>query len=593
MQIGLNAMENTELNTFDDIKSYIQNTAREIKRYRNDPGKLLDNLYLEEVGGATKFNPYDFQRKLIKDFLVEHYLIINKSRQTGISTIFTIMSAILMSLYSNYTIGVISKDATAAYKFVSKVRDVLNKLPAILKPKKFIKDNEKSIKLPNGSSIQAAAVSRSDPNKALRSESMSLLILDEAAFVNRIGEAYSGIRPTLNKTKQVCSAKGIPYGIVIVSTPNGMVGDGEWFFNMVQLSKANKTKFKFTEIHWSLVPSYDQAWYDDQVREEPNERIIKQELDLVFLGSSESAFDDDVIEAIQHNTRNVMGHTYESIIFNNTLDPEYKALVNDSYKLAVIEQPKDNEKYFIGCDVAPAYGKCKSSIQVLNSKGIQVAEFNHKCKVRFLYKALRNIMDKYSNCLTIFENNSFGNQIIEMFDYDDEFKDERGKYIDRLYKTEIKDKQGRITDTKLGLTVTGKNRDVLMDNMYTFIKENPEVIKTSTLASETISLQRKNGRLMHGTGGTDDNVLAYTHALYCRDLNIKGTFLSVAEKLPKKTLQNASNNTITIMSEIDSNILHATNGRDPSVILYDGYVPENNNTGNNIDPYFNKSIYDL
>lgn len=508
-----------------NLKDIIKTKFKEHTRFKKDMLSILDDLYFEEIGGMTKFNPYPIQKKVMQLFLKYHYIIINKSRQTGISTIFTIICAILLVLYPKYTIGVISKDKDAACEFIARIKSILIKLPDQLRPSKFPEDNKKSLKLPNGSKVIADCVSMSAPDKTLRSHAISLLIMDEAAFIDKIHIAFAGIRPTLSKTEIICKQKNIPYGIAIISTPNGIVGKGEWFFEM--WSKANKYKnagynleeFPYipVEVRWQMIPGYDMKWYRAQCAAAKNKREIAQELDLKFVGDSECEFEDHIIEQIQESTE-------EATIINkiSVIKPfdENERVEPSTFKkctLNLYSEIDTKRKYFIGCDVATKYGQCNSAIEITDAEtGFQVGEFRHSLTVDHLYYALVNIMDLFPNNLTIFENNSIGNQLIEYFERD-VYKYNFGNiYIDRLFKEYVIDKKsGRTTDEyKLGFTNTKKTRPLIMDSLYNIVSETPHCIKSNFLGFELIQLRSKNGKLMKANGSFDDACLAFAYCAY-------------------------------------------------------------------------------
>ena len=70
-------------------------------------------------------------------------------------------------------------------------------------------DNRLSLELSNGSTFVAETSTGGD---AARSSANSLLVLDEAAFIPRAEEVWTGASPTLSTGGQA----------IVLSTPNGM-----------------------------------------------------------------------------------------------------------------------------------------------------------------------------------------------------------------------------------------------------------------------------------------------------------------------------------------------------------------------------------
>ena len=99
----------------------------------------------------------------------------------------------------------------------------------------------------NGSRIKADT---SSPDAA-RSESLSLLILDEAAFIPKIDDIWTASKMTL-ATGGRCIA---------LSTPNGATG---WFHDIWVGAENGVNSFFPIYLHWTLHPDRDQAWRDVQ-----------------------------------------------------------------------------------------------------------------------------------------------------------------------------------------------------------------------------------------------------------------------------------------------------------------------------------------
>ena len=133
--------------------------------------------------GKMKFDLYPFQERCLKDFKKERYNIILKSRQLGISTLSAGFSLWTMLFQSDKNVLVIATGKDVAKNLVTKVRVMYDNLPSWLKTN-VEETNKLSLRFANGSQIKAIASNES----AGRSEALSLLILDEAAFIDRIDE---------------------------------------------------------------------------------------------------------------------------------------------------------------------------------------------------------------------------------------------------------------------------------------------------------------------------------------------------------------------------------------------------------------------
>ncbi len=163
--------------------------------------------------GRQLFDLYPFQEKVLRLFQKYPDSVINKSRQLGISTLVSAYSLWLMIFNKDKNILVIATKQDTAKNMVTKVRFAYDNLPVWLKIGTGATENNRlSLRLANGSQIKAVSAA----GDSGRSEAVSLLVIDEAAFIDNIDTIYTAAKMTL--------ATG--GGCVALSTPNGV---GNWF----------------------------------------------------------------------------------------------------------------------------------------------------------------------------------------------------------------------------------------------------------------------------------------------------------------------------------------------------------------------------
>jgi len=161
--------------------------------------------------GKILFNLYDFQEDLMGAVSEKRFNVILKSRQLGISTLSAGYSLWLMLFHEDKNVLVIATKQEVAKNLVTKVRFMHQNLPSWLKGQTE-EDNKLSLRLKNGSQIKATSAA----GDAGRSEALSLLVIDEAAFIDNVEEIWTSAQSTL-------STGG---GAIVLSTPNGV---GNWF----------------------------------------------------------------------------------------------------------------------------------------------------------------------------------------------------------------------------------------------------------------------------------------------------------------------------------------------------------------------------
>lgn len=202
------------------------------------------------IRGTVNFDLYPFQQTTLEDFVKNDLNIVLKSRQMGISTLVSAYSLWLMTFHSDKNILCISITQETAKEIVTKVRFANDNLPAWLKVP-CVEDNRLSLRLKNGSQIKAV----SSAGTAGRSAALSLLIIDEAAFIDGVEEIWLSAQYTLSTGGRA----------IVLSTPNG-VGN---FFHKTwveaeESQKTGKKGFNTIKLPWYLHPERDQTWRDKQ-----------------------------------------------------------------------------------------------------------------------------------------------------------------------------------------------------------------------------------------------------------------------------------------------------------------------------------------
>ena len=196
--------------------------------------------------GRIQFNLYPFQAKMLLLWKDNPYSIINKSRQLGISTLAAGYSLWLMLFHKDKNVLCIATKQETARNMVTKVKFMFDNLPSWLKiPSE--ENNKLSLRLSNGSIIKATSAA----SDAGRSEAVSLLLIDEAAFIENIGEIWASAQQTL--------ATG--GGAIVISTP---YGTGNWFHKTFISAENKENDFLPIKLPWFVHPERDQSWRDKQ-----------------------------------------------------------------------------------------------------------------------------------------------------------------------------------------------------------------------------------------------------------------------------------------------------------------------------------------
>ncbi len=177
------------------------------------------------IRGRVLFDLYTYQLNAMQDFEENRYNIVLKGRQLGFSTLVAGYALWLMLFHKDKNVLVIATKQDTAKNLVTKVRFMHANLPVWLRGS-MVEDNKLSMRFANGSQIKAVASSKD----AGRSEALSLLILDECAFIDNAEIIWTAASSTLSTGGKA----------ILISTPNGV---GNFFHKMWQQAEAKTNEF--------------------------------------------------------------------------------------------------------------------------------------------------------------------------------------------------------------------------------------------------------------------------------------------------------------------------------------------------------------
>ena len=214
---------------------------------------------------------------------------------------------------------------------VTKVKFMYENLPSWLKVD-FEENNKLTLRLENGSQIKATSAS----SDAGRSEAVSLLLIDEAAFIENIGEIWASAQQTL-ATGGGCIALSTPYGT------------GNWFHQTWARAEAKENEFLPIKLPWYVHPERDQAWRDRQDELLGDPRMAAQECDCDFSTSGDVVFYPEYLEFIESTT---------------VKEPLERRGVDQN--LWIWEPADYSRSYMISADVARGDGKDYSAFHIFD-----------------------------------------------------------------------------------------------------------------------------------------------------------------------------------------------------------------------------------
>lgn len=493
------------------IRGNINEAIRqELIRCKQDPVYFMKKYYTIQhpTRGRMTFNLFPFQEKVLRLFQKYDYTIINKSRQLGISTLTSAFALWMMLFEQDKNILVLATTQATAKNMVTKVRFAYDNLPKWMQLP-VVEHNRLSLRLKNGSQIKAVSAA----TDSARSEAVSLLVIDEAAFIDKIEEIFTAAQQTL-ATGGRCIA---------LSTPNGV---GNWFHKMFTKAQNGENKFTPISLPWTVHPERDQSWRDEQDAT-LGKRNAAQECDCDFSSSGNTVILPEILNWYQTET---------------VREPKERRGPNQEYWW--FDYPDPLKTYLVVADVARGDGQDFSAFHVIEIETMtQVAEYKDQVSTKEFAQKLVAAATEWNSALLVVENANIGWDVvtrIEEIGYPNLYYAPKSELIGTqidLYIAKYDRGEGMVP----GFTTSGRTRPLVIEKARSFIEEKLVTIRSQRLLDELrvfIWKGRENAdaKAQAMQGYNDDLTMSWFIGLFLRDTAIR--FRQTAKDLTYASLNN-------------------------------------------------------
>ena len=511
------------------------------------------------------FKLFPRQKVYLKTLVGNDNIVTVKHRQCGITTVTSAWvtgQLVFAAKESPETVLCIGNKKDISEQLVSKIGAFLDQVPRWMwgdefyspdpdSPKNtksiYKKRNSGCIELFNGCIVHARS---SGENASRGISAVSVLIFDEAAFIQNGVSVYSS---AVAACASVSHAK-----IVLISTPNGKdplywrtydnainkrnnfeYVEFKWFQDLrynknlkwikkneetgetetiVETVIGKKGEIKYDEERWNKLEKEGwkptSPWYVNMCKSFNNdEQKIAQELDISFLGSSDTVVPIEVIE--KHSQENVIQITDDWNLRDN--------LVKETW---IWKDPIPGHRYIISCDPSSGSGGDYSAIQVIDVDAVdengipffdQVLEYNGKLNGSEVGQLVYRYGTVYNNALAVVEAiGGYGDSIIltlQELGYPNLYYDDTN--LKNYTSDTIKAKKNSI-DNKQQLPGFRTNalRLQMISNFIELLKNNSFRVRSTRVISELGTWIFKNGRPDHMDGMNDDLLTCLAMGLF-------------------------------------------------------------------------------
>ena len=469
----------------EDYKKIIR---EEYIKCANDPSHFLKKYVkiTHPQRGRIPFHTFPFQDKVLKLFERDTYKLILKARQLGLTTLVAGYVLWLMTFHEDKSILCVATKQSVAKKLVTMVKYMWDSLPSWLKEKHVTK-NELTLEFTNGSIV----VATSSATDAGRSEAVSLLIIDEAAFISNIEKIWKSSRGTLS-TGGDC---------IILSTPNGQ---GNWFHDRWEkaiLGGDEVGEFLPIKLPWYVHPERDQEWRDKEDIRYGDAKFAAQECDCDFSTSGDGVFEGAHIKFYEE--------TYVK-------DPLFKR--GEDQNLWVWESPDYSRDYIVVADTGRGDDKDYSTFHVIDVESItQVAEFRARIGTTEFGNLLVGVATEYNEALLVIERENVGWATIQTVigrNYPNLYYSPKG---DTARTDSYFDKYADKSKMIAGISSNLKTRPLFISKLQEYVGTKAVIIQSARTITEMKVFIWKDGKVQAQSGHHDDLVIPLAIGMYIRD----------------------------------------------------------------------------
>ena len=505
------------------------------KCMRNTPYAL--RTYLQTYDNTvSKYVPLDLfpdQVRLIEDYDNFNENIALKYRQAGVSTVTAAWASkklVFAKKQKPEKVLIIANKLDTSVEMANKIRNFTEQWPSWVgvgfSPDK---NSQRHFKLTNDCEVKAVATSKD----ALRGYTPTILIFDEAAFIEADGDFWSACMASLSTGGKV----------IVVSTPNGY---DPIYYEIYDQALRNMNDFKISEMYWHRDPRYTKdlymvktndlvhfllnredyaedvvvdlsvenpyerdhavttdyinkgykpcsAWFEGMVKKlKFDRRKVAQELECNFLGSGDNVFDSELMQNISKN---------------QLREPLAKMMGGS---LWIFKEPENGHKYVMGVDVSRGDSEDFSCIQIIDfDTREQVLEYVGKVPPDITAEIAYKWGTMYNAYCVVDLTGGMGVATARKMQ---EMNYAAGFYVDNVDTTNKWKWDPKINDKIPGINFNNKRVQIIAA-LEEAVRHQFQ-IRSNRLYNEMNTFIYINGRPDHQKGHHDDCIMGISMAIY-------------------------------------------------------------------------------
>ena len=417
--------------------------------------------------GLIKFERWPHLMEVCHTLEESRLLVWLKSRQTGASWLLAGYALWRALYFEGALILLLSQGEEEAKRLLAKCRFIYEHLPDDMRVPLGV-DSRQELEFPK---IHSNIMALPSTEKAGRSATASLVVMDEADYHEHLEQNYAAVKPTIDDGGGQ---------MILVSTSNGNNADS-LFKRLYKESPRNG----FTKLFygWNVRPGRDNAWFDARRNEYTDASLFEKEYpasedEALAPPRTIAAFDHDILRAMQDDVR-----------------PPATTLDCGGIVANIYQDFHPGKRYTAGTDTSHGSGYDYAVTVVLDTvTGYVVADLQtNLLPPDQLAVASAKLLQRYMNPIWAIEDNDWGVLTIASA---------QAMRYPRLYYRDS-DKAGWHTDERSRYVLWGELIEAVNARLITIASDEGLAQFYSIIRNP-----QKNGRIEGQTGAHDDYPLA-------------------------------------------------------------------------------------
>lgn len=336
------------------------------------------------------FDLWPAQEETLQTIVDNRMLLVLKARQLGLSWLVLCYVLWSMLFHPAATVLIFSKRDEEAIELLDvRLKGIYQRLPVWMQCKRVELDSKHDWVLSNGSSAKCF------PTTGGRSYTGSIVLVDEADFVEDLDSLLNAVKPTVDAGGQM----------IMISTVDKSKPESP-FKRIYRAAKRRLTEWRMVFLPWSTRPGRDAAWYEAQKQD-----ILHRTTALDDLHQEYPATDTEALAPRTLDKRIPAPWIENCYIEMEPVEDENAPAIA---VLAIYRPPEKDHRYALGID--PAEGNPTSDDSALTVLDVDTGE---ECAVlagKFQPSVIAGHADTigkwYNNAGLMVERNNHGHAVL-------------------------------------------------------------------------------------------------------------------------------------------------------------------------------------